>query len=188
MFPAEHDFDSLIASASDAYGVPVAVIKGVIGAESGFDPAAYRAEPQINDASTGLMQLLMSTARGQGFTGTSLGLYDPRTNINLGTKLLSSLSRQLGDWGAVFSAYNGGVRPQYGLGARLPSGLFQNQDYVNRVASLVGYFGQQQADAAVDLLGPSGEVQSAGDGLLSVLPWLALPLVLALWAGKQADK
>ncbi|HEX7073332.1 MAG TPA: transglycosylase SLT domain-containing protein, partial [Hyphomicrobiaceae bacterium] len=50
--------DSLIDAAAQRHRVSQALIKAVIMAESGFNAAAYREEPQIKDASRGLMQLL----------------------------------------------------------------------------------------------------------------------------------
>lgn len=119
--------------ASSRYGVDPAIILAVIGTESSFDPRAYRAEPQINDASYGLMQLLMKTAKGLGFTGTTADLYDPLRNIELGTKLLNQLlNARGGDVDAAISAYNGGYRPSLGFGKRLPTGQFGNQAHVDR--------------------------------------------------------
>jgi len=55
------------------------------------------------------MQLLTATAAGLGYTGTPDGLYDPATNIDLGTKLLGQLRRAYGDdFRRVYSAYNSG--------------------------------------------------------------------------------
>ena len=104
-----NEFDGLISAASGRYSVPFTWIKAVIGTESNFDPQAYRAEPRINDASYGLMQLLAGTARGLGYSGSINGLYDPATNINLGTKLLADLRGRYGaDFRRVYSAYNSG--------------------------------------------------------------------------------
>jgi hypothetical protein len=73
-------FDGIISDASAAWDVPAALIKAIIEKESGFDPNAYRAEPQIGDASRGLMQLLYGTAQALGFAGEPDDLYDPTTN------------------------------------------------------------------------------------------------------------
>jgi len=102
-------FDTEIATASRTWNVPESWIRAVIETESGWNAQAYREEPKINDASYGLMQLLYSTALGLGFTGTSTGLYDPATNIDLGTKLLGQLRKAYGDdFRRVYSAYNSG--------------------------------------------------------------------------------
>ena len=115
----ENAYDAAIQAASAEFGVRVPLIKGVIGRESAFVPTAKRGEPQIGDASYGLMQLLYSTAKALGYTGTPEGLLDPATNIHYGTMLLSqNLSRTGGDEASAISAYNGGWRPSLGFGAR----------------------------------------------------------------------
>lgn len=102
-------FDTEIQSASATWGVPVSWIQAFIKTESNWNPNAYRAEPQISDGSYGLMQLLSSTAKALGYTGTTAGLYDPETNIDLGTKLMSQLIVRYGnDFRRVYSAYNSG--------------------------------------------------------------------------------
>ncbi len=102
-------FDSEIRESATRWNVPEPWIKAVIETESSWNPQAYREEMKINDASYGLMQLLYKTALGLGYTGTSSGLYDPATNINLGTKLLGQLRTQYGDdFRRVYSAYNSG--------------------------------------------------------------------------------
>jgi len=89
--------------------VPESWISAVIETESSWNPGAYRAEPQINDGSYGLMQILVKTARGLGYTGDPDGLWDPATNIDLGTKLLNELRGRYGeDFRRVYSAYNSG--------------------------------------------------------------------------------
>jgi len=115
----ENAYDDAVRAASAEFGVRVPLIKAVIGRESAFVPTAKRGEPQIGDASYGLMQLLYSTAKGLGYAGTPEGLLDPATNIRFGTMLLAqNLSRTGGDEASAISAYNGGWRPSLGFGAR----------------------------------------------------------------------
>lgn len=59
-------------------------VLAVIEVESGFNPMAYRAEPQIGDASYGLMQTLYSTACDRGYAGPPEGLYDPAVSVQVG--------------------------------------------------------------------------------------------------------
>lgn len=107
-------YDDIITKYSEQYNVPEVWIKAVIQQESSYNPNAYRAEPAINDASYGLMQLLYRTAQGLGYSGLPDGLYDPDTNIMLGTKLLGQLRLQWGDnVQAVYSAYNSGSGTSY---------------------------------------------------------------------------
>ena len=59
-------------------------VLAIIEIESAFAPNTYRAEPQIGDASRGLMQLLYSSAKDRGYQGAADGLFEPATNIALG--------------------------------------------------------------------------------------------------------
>lgn len=102
-------YDREIYEASQAYGIPEDVIKTVIDIESTWNPNAKREEPKINDASYGLMQVLYTTAKKLGYTGPPEGLFDPSTNINLGTKLLFQLWSKYHNWTDVIAAYNAGV-------------------------------------------------------------------------------
>jgi len=150
----QDQYDSIIAEAASRYGVPFGLIKGTILIESSFNPRAYRAEPARSslpptsdfpnggDASYGLMQLLSRTARGLGFTGALLELYDPETNIDLGTQLLAQNLRMTGGSVAdTVSAYNGGFRPSLGYGEVGASGQYANQSYVDRVLAAMRAFG-----------------------------------------------
>lgn len=138
----ENEFDAIGYPLAHAAGVPYAVVKGVMAHESLFDPHAYRAEPQIGDASRGLMQILLATAKHVGFTGPADLLFDPSTNLTYGIRYLREVYDLTGgNWPAAFSAYNGGYRPTLGYGRVLPStGKFANQAYVDAVQTAVGYF------------------------------------------------
>lgn len=179
---AENKYDPIILSAAARYGVPVSLIKGVIAAESAFKVNAHRDEPKIEDASRGLMQLLRVTAEGLGYRGSDEGLYEPYTNIDLGTKLLSQLYAQTGEWHSTVSAYNGGLRPELGFGARVtrrgircmerevPVGEFCNQKYVDRVMRFERYFATGEL--------PTGDAAVLG---LLVAIGLALPFYFGAW-------
>ncbi len=94
----------------------VADVLAVIQIESSFRPNAYRAEPQIGDASYGLMQVLSTTAADRGYDGPPEGLFDPETNIRVGMAHLKwswdYLARRMGSapsrslW---IGSYNAGV-------------------------------------------------------------------------------
>ena len=113
-------YDSMIQAASDQYNVPFDWVKAIMLTESSGNPAAWKNEPQINDASRGLMQLLYRTAQGLGYTGTPAGLYDPQTSINLGTMLLAENIKRFGaDFQACYSAYNSGSPTSYKTNAQV---------------------------------------------------------------------
>ncbi|MGH9373368.1 MAG: lytic transglycosylase domain-containing protein [Vicinamibacterales bacterium] len=113
-------YQATIAKYAAEFGVPVTWIQAVIMTESSGRSGAYRAEPRINDASYGLMQLLARTARGLGYQGPPEGLYDPDTNIRLGTLLLRQLRDRFGDdFSAVYSAYNSGSPTKWTTSAQV---------------------------------------------------------------------
>lgn len=108
---------AIIQSELQRQGAPfqLAEILAIIEIESAFKPAAYRDEPQISDASRGLMQILLSSARDRGFSGAADDLFDPATNIRFGIAQLKwtndylqtrrgGVTREV-----VIGAYNAGV-------------------------------------------------------------------------------
>jgi len=91
-------------------------VLAIIQTESGGRPDIHRAEPQISDASIGLMQILLSTARDRGYNGGPGGLYDPAANVYYGMSQLKWIhdyfSDRLGHAPADYQwigAYNKGV-------------------------------------------------------------------------------
>ncbi len=93
-------YDSIINQASQKYGVPVPIIKGVISQESGGLNGLTS-----SSGAMGLMQLEPGTAAGLGVQDA----WDPTQNIMGGTKLLSQLNQQFGgNWTATIASYNEG--------------------------------------------------------------------------------
>lgn len=89
--------------------IPISLVLGHMEQESSFRPDAYRAEPQIKDASYGLMQLLHGTAKWQGYNGETDGLFDPMNNIYYGMKYIAYLMGQFpGNQEGFIMAYNEG--------------------------------------------------------------------------------
>lgn len=169
MWANENKWNAEVESASARFGVPSALVRAIIGAESAYVPSALRREVKINDASAGLMQILLGTARGEGYSGEMgdpaqlTGLFNPGTNIYYGTSFLSAMYRRTsGNIPATISAYNGGYRPELGFGAPAPKALtlclardatgkcistrnvqqgeYGNQPYVNKVLGYYEYF------------------------------------------------
>lgn len=133
-------FDDLIATSAAKYGVPFDWVKAVMMTESSGDPNAYRAEPQINDASYGLMQLLYRTAKGLGYTGTPEGLYDPMINLDLGAKFLGQLMRAYGaDFQAVYSAYNSGSPTKYQTSTQVATNVSHASSWLDKVREGITY-------------------------------------------------
>lgn len=160
-------YDNEIRALATAYQVPPNLVKAVIMVESAWNPNAIRGEAHLADASRGLMQVLYSTAKSLGYVGSPEGLFDPAQNINIGTRLLRRLHDQLGNWTDAISAYNGGIRPSLGFGARatapvtvclardargdcarwrdVPVGEYGNQEYVDKVMAAWGRLNEGKA-------------------------------------------
>jgi soluble lytic murein transglycosylase-like protein len=135
-WPGAAGVAALVDREAAATGVSPALVMGMIAVESSFDARAYRAEPQISDASRGLMQILYRTAQSLGYRGTAEGLYDPAVNVRLGVTYLADGIRQYGNvWDAV-SRYNQGA-PR-----KNADGTYRNQVYVDRVRQYAGLFGE----------------------------------------------
>ena len=102
-------YEKEVAAASEKYGVDRALIYGVIKAESNFNPKAKSAAGAV-----GLMQITEDTfnwlqtyyVKDESHSFSSL--YDPETNIDYGTRLLSILLDKYENEGTALCAYNGG--------------------------------------------------------------------------------
>ena len=110
--------------------VPSGLIRAIISAESSWNAKAFRPEPQIGDASYGLMQILLGTARQLGYKGTAEKLFEPSINIRLGARYLKSRMLLYSTYEEAIAAYNAG-QPR-----RAADGRFINQAYVDKVMSL----------------------------------------------------
>jgi hypothetical protein len=84
-------YRALIEKEALGTGLAPAIAEAVMGAESSYDPAAIS-----NAGAIGLMQVLPSTARMLGFTGTDAQLAEPATNIHYGVTYLAQAWRLAG--------------------------------------------------------------------------------------------
>lgn len=123
--------EPIINEMAKKYNVEPAWIKATIKQESNWDVNASRFEVHKTDASWGLMQLLLSTAREvlSQPNLTTTQLIQPRVNIEAGTKFLSQLWTRFGNMRDATAAYNAGS-PRLGK-----DGKYVNQDYVDKVTN-----------------------------------------------------
>lgn len=126
---SQSTLEPIIQEMSQKYGIEPAWIKAHIKAESNWDVNASRFEAHKGDASWGLMQLLLATARSVLGNNnlTTTQLIQPRNNIEAGTKFLSQLINRFGNMRDAIAAYNAGS-PRLGK-----DGKYVNQDYVDKV-------------------------------------------------------
>lgn len=125
--PAKHAapglYGELVAAAAARYKVDAELINSVIAAESNFNPKAVSRRN-----ARGLMQLIPGTASRLGVQN----VFDPRENIEAGTRYLGDLlKRYNNDLALALAAYNAGPErvQQYG---RVPP-YAETLSYVRRV-------------------------------------------------------
>ncbi len=115
-------YDPLVERVGREIGVPPALVKAVIHAESAFNPRAVS-----HKGAMGLMQLMPATAR-------SLGVAEPFTaeqNVEGGTRYLRELRERFGSWTMALAAYNAGPEAVAKFGGIPP--YRETQKYVRRV-------------------------------------------------------
>ena len=102
-------YASLIDQYARTNGLDPALVKAVVAVESAFDPRAVSAKGAV-----GLMQVIPETGERYGLTGDARRsiterLYDPATNLRIGTRYLRDLlDRFESDLALALAAYNAG--------------------------------------------------------------------------------
>jgi len=121
--PAE--FEQLIKTCSEKYGVNPCLVKAVIHAESGYNPNAVSSK-----GASGLMQLMPSTAKSLKVADR----FNPKDNVEGGVKYLRFLLDTFrGDVSLAVAAYNAGLSKVAKYGGIPPYN--ETRTYVNRVLS-----------------------------------------------------
>lgn len=116
------DYDLLIAELGRSHGVPPALVKAVIAAESRFDARAVSSK-----GAQGLMQLMPATADMLGVDDP----FEPRDNVGAGVRYLRQLLDRFGDPVWAVAAYNAGPEAVDRYGGIPP--YSETQEYVRRV-------------------------------------------------------
>jgi soluble lytic murein transglycosylase-like protein len=120
----DESFDPLIRTASRTHGVPAALVKAVIAAESSFDASAVSPKGAM-----GLMQLMPGTARDLGVDDA----FHSEQNVQGGTRYLRELYDRYGDWLRTLAAYNAGPEAVDRYDGVPP--YSETREYVKRVLS-----------------------------------------------------
>jgi soluble lytic murein transglycosylase-like protein len=132
-----HRYDQFIAEASALYHIPVPLIRAVIKVESDYDPRVVSAMD-----CKGLMQVHPDVERDMGVQGD---VFDPRTNIMTGTRLLRWLANRVdGDLVLTIAGYHAGLGSLAKFGYTVPPYTYTRQ-YLKMV--LERYY-QYKADDA----------------------------------------
>jgi soluble lytic murein transglycosylase-like protein len=121
--PAE--FESIISSCSNEFGVDKSLVKAVIHAESGYNPNAVS-----RAGAEGLMQLMPGTAQGLKVADS----FNPNDNIRGGVRYLRFLLDTFkGDVTLALAAYNAGLSRVAKYGGVPP--YEETRNYVSKVLS-----------------------------------------------------
>jgi soluble lytic murein transglycosylase-like protein len=115
-----HRYDAYILEASQLYHIPVPLIRAVISAESDYDPHVVSSMD-----CKGLMQVHPDVERDMGVVGD---IFDPRTNIMAGTRLLRWLANRLdGDLVLTIAGYHAGLGSLAKYGYTVPPYKYTRQ-------------------------------------------------------------
>jgi soluble lytic murein transglycosylase-like protein len=115
-----HRYDAFIQEASELYRIPTALIRAVIKTESDYDPHVVSGLD-----CKGLMQVHPAVEIDMGVQGD---IFDPRTNIMAGTRLLRYLANRLdGDVVLTIAAYHAGLGSLAKFGYTVPPYTYTRQ-------------------------------------------------------------
>lgn len=134
-----HRYDPYIFEASQLYRIPVPLIRAVISAESDYDPNVVSAMD-----CKGLMQVHPDVEIDMGTQGD---IFDPRTNIMTGTRLLRWLANRVdGDLVLTIAGYHAGIGSLAKYGYSVPPYAYTRQ-YLKTV--LDRYYKYKTAESVV---------------------------------------
>jgi soluble lytic murein transglycosylase-like protein len=132
-----HKYDQFIAEASDLYKIPVPLIRAIIKTESDYDPHVVSGMD-----CKGLMQVHPAVQIDMGTQGD---VFDPRTNIMTGTRLLRYLANRVdGDLVLTIAGYHAGLGSLQKFGYTVPPYAYTRQ-YLKVV--LERYYQNKQDEA-----------------------------------------
>jgi soluble lytic murein transglycosylase-like protein len=115
-----HRYDQFIYEASALYKIPVPLIRAVISAESDYDPHVVSSMD-----CKGLMQVHPDVYIDMGTQGD---VFDPRTNIMTGTRLLRWLANRVdGDLVLTIAGYHAGLGSLAKYGYTVPPYAYTRQ-------------------------------------------------------------
>jgi hypothetical protein len=148
-FDVSHEFKTirpLMREAAQQHGIDFELVQAVIAAESGYNRQAVSPKGAV-----GLMQIMPATGERYGVVGdkpvtngkpvkgarsTSDKLFDPKTNLAVGTRYLRDLMRLFPErLDLVLAAYNAGEGAVQRNGNQIPP-YRETQNYVQTVMAL----------------------------------------------------
>jgi soluble lytic murein transglycosylase-like protein len=135
-----HRFAPLIETNARSTGLDPALVQAVVAVESAFDPHAVSGKGAI-----GLMQILPATGERYGIRGdarrsASDKLFDPATNLRVGTRYLRDLLvRFENDLSLALAAYNAGEGAVTTHDNGVPP-FAETRDYIDRVKQMYALY------------------------------------------------
>lgn len=136
-----HRYDQYIYEASALYKIPVPLIRAVIKVESDYDPHVVSSMD-----CKGLMQVHPDVEIDMGVQGD---VFDPRTNIMAGTRLLRWLANRVdGDLVLTIAGYHAGLGSLAKFGYTVPPYEYTRQ-YLKMVLDKYYYYKTEEARGAV---------------------------------------
>lgn len=139
--PLNHKaFKEIIEESAQTHAVEAALIRAVIHAESNFNHQA-----RSKAGAQGLMQLMPNTQRLLQVENP----YDPRENINAGTRLLQGLLQKYGNLRHAAAAYNAGEEAVERYRGVPP--YEETRNYVRRVTQLYERYRRLEETATATL-------------------------------------
>ena len=138
--PNAQRFDALIDRYAKANALDTALVKAVVAAESGYEPTAIS-----HKGALGLMQVIPETAARYGVGDDkrrtiAQKLFDPATNLRIGTRYLRDLLTLFDDdLDLALAAYNAGEATVHRYDRRVPP-YPETQDYVKLVTQLYALY------------------------------------------------
>jgi soluble lytic murein transglycosylase-like protein len=165
-------WEELIQSASARYGVPVALIKGIISAESGWNPNIS------SSSSHGLMQL--NSTYFHNPDGSPI--FDPARNIDIGVELIGQQLQRRPSVELALAAYNAGTgRSDADLSNRIAGNINGVGVYVSNVLTYRDWYAANDGGGGVEPQPPgdvdisSSDIQLiAGIVIFGMLAWVLL--------------
>lgn len=173
--PINQEYDKTFCVAGRKYNLKKLLLKSLAITESSLIPTATRFEPlywerymkndplwadkdpKVVSASYGLLQIMLPTAMGLGFTGTTEELCDPMINILLGAKFLrqlidKSIEKRWTDKFYWLSPLQISLARWNGGGWKNPGedGSLRNQKYVRKILKTWGELRKFEVECAPD--------------------------------------
>ncbi len=134
-----HRYDQYITEASQLYRIPESLIRAVIKVESDYDPKVVSSMD-----CKGLMQVHPQVEIDMGATGD---IFDPRTNIMTGTRLLRWLANRVdGDLVLTIAGYHAGLGSLAKYGYTVPPFKY-TQQYLKMVLDRYYQYKAEEARA-----------------------------------------